>query len=125
MNPVFYVQYAHARICSFLRKAEERGFSAEGGDVSLLVHPGELGLVRQLLDLAEVIDRSVRELAPHHLTTYARDLASTFHAFYRDCQVLDPEAPELSRARLKLVTATRIGLARTLALLGVNAPETM
>jgi arginyl-tRNA synthetase len=124
-NPVYYVQYAHARICSILRKAEERGFSAEGGDVSLLVHPGELGLVRQLIDLAEVIDRSVRELAPHHLTTYARDLASTFHVFYRDCQVLDPEASELSRARLKLVTATRTGLARTLALLGVTAPETM
>ena len=124
-NPVYYVQYAHARISSILRKAAEKGFSGEGGDVSLLVHPGEQNLIRQLLHLSEVIFQSFQELAPHHLTTYARDLASTFHAFYRDCLVLDPEQPELSRARLKLVTATRTGLARTLELLGVAAPETM
>ena len=124
-NPVYYVQYAHARISSILRKAAEKSFSSEGGDVSLLTHPCEQGLVRQLLHLSEIILLGVQELAPHHLTTYARDLASTFHAFYRDCLVLDPEQPELSRARLKLVTATRIGLARTLELLGVSAPEAM
>jgi arginyl-tRNA synthetase len=72
-----------------------------------------------------VIDRAVRELAPHHLTTYARDLASIFHAFYRDCQVLTPDDPDMTRARLKLVTAARTGLARTLGLLGVAAPESM
>jgi arginyl-tRNA synthetase len=124
-NPVFYVQYAHARICSILRKAKEKGFSENGGEVSRLTHPGEQALIRRLLDLSEVINRGVQELAPHHLTTYARDLASTFHIFYRDCQVIDPDAPEMTRARLKLVIATRIGLARTLQLLGVSAPETM
>jgi arginyl-tRNA synthetase len=124
-NPVYYVQYAHARISSILRKAVESGFSAQNGEVRLLTHPAELALIRQLLDLSEVIDRAVRELAPHHLTTYARDLASTFHAFYRDCQVLNPEDPDMTRARLKLVTATRTGLARTLGLLGVAAPESM
>jgi arginyl-tRNA synthetase len=124
-NPVYYVQYAHTRICSILRRAEEKGFSAEGGDVHLLIHPSEQALILQLLDLSEVIRRGVAELAPHHLTTYARDLATIFHGFYRDCLVLDPEAPELTRARLKLVTAARIGLSRTLGLLGVSAPEVM
>ncbi len=124
-NPVFYVQYAHARICSILRKAEQEGFSPWDGDASLLVHPSELALVRALLELSEVIDLCVRELAPHHLTTYARELASTFHAFYRDCRVLDSDAPELTRSRLKLVTAARAGLARTLGLIGVAAPESM
>jgi arginyl-tRNA synthetase len=124
-NPVYYVQYAHTRICSILRKAEEKGFSKEGGNVHLLDHPAEQALILLVLDLSEVIRRGVDELAPHHLTTYARDLATTFHVFYRDCLVLDPENQDLTRARLKLVSAARIGLARTLALLGVSAPEVM
>jgi arginyl-tRNA synthetase len=124
-NPVYYVQYAHTRICSILRKAEEKGFSLEEGDVHLLTHPSEQALILLLLDLSEVICRGVTELAPHHLTTYGRDLATVFHGFYRDCLVLDPEATDLTRARLKLVTAARIGLARTLGLLGVSAPEVM
>lgn len=124
-NPVYYVQYAHTRICSILRKAGEKGFSTEGGDVSLLEHPSEQALILQLLDLSEVIRRSVQEMAPHFLTTYARDLANQFHGFYRDCLVVDENKPELTRARLKLVTAARTGLARTLGLLGVDAPEVM
>lgn len=124
-NPVYYVQYAHTRISSILRKASEKGFSSEGGDVHLLTHPSEQALILQLLDLSEVLRRGAADLAPHHLTTYGRDLATVFHGFYRDCLVLDPESPDLTRARLKLVTAAQIGLARTLGLLGVSAPEVM
>jgi arginyl-tRNA synthetase len=124
-NPVYYVQYAHTRISSILRKADEKAISLTGGDVRLLSHPSEHALILQLLDLSEVIRRSVLELAPHYLTTYGRDLATVFHGFYRDCLVLDPEAPDMTKARLKLVSAAQIGLARTLGLLGVSAPEVM
>ena len=124
-NPVYYVQYAHTRICSILNKAEQRGFSSASGDVTLLEHPSEKALILELLNLSDVIAQSIDEKAPHLLSTYARDLASVFHAFYRDCLVLDESQPELSRARLKLVRAARIGLARSLDLLGVAAPESM
>jgi arginyl-tRNA synthetase len=124
-NPVFYVQYAHTRVSSILRKASERGFDSEDADVSLLQHLSEKALILQLLDLSQVIQRGVQEMSPHTLTTYGRDLATSFHSFYRDCLVLDPDNPELTRARLRLVKAARIGLARTLALLGVSAPEVM
>jgi arginyl-tRNA synthetase len=119
------VQYAHARICSILRLAAERGFSADGGDVSLLVHPAEMRLVRRLLDLSETVHLAVTELSPHCLTTYARDLATDFHTFYRDCRVLDDGDQRLSAARLRLVEAAGIGLARALDLLGVSAPMEM
>ena len=124
-NPVYYVQYAHARICSILAKAQVEGFSDESGEEKLLRHPTEHVLIRQLLELADTIDRAVRDLAPHHLTTYARELAGSFHAFYRDCRVVDAENRALTLARLKLVRAAGIGLARTLELLGVSAPEAM
>ncbi|MFN2114259.1 MAG: arginine--tRNA ligase [Anaerolineae bacterium] len=124
-NPVYYVQYAHARVSSILRLARERGFTTDGADVTLLTHPSELALIRRLLELSTVIDRVAEDLTPHTLTTYARDLASDFHAFYRDCRVLDEGEPELSRARLRLVEASRIGLARALDLVGVSAPEEM
>jgi arginyl-tRNA synthetase len=124
-NPVYYVQYAHARICSILAKAQAEGFSDESGEVALLRHPTEHMLIRLLLELADTIDQAVRDLAPHHLTTYARELAGSFHAFYRDCRVVDVENRALTVARLKLVRAAQIGLARTLELLGVFAPEKM
>jgi len=124
-NPVYYVQYAHARICSILAKASAEGFCDRSGDVALLLHPAEHALIVRLLELADTIDRAVRELAPHHLTTYARELAARFHAFYRDCRVVDAENRALTLARLKLVRAAQIGLARTLELLGISAPEAM
>jgi arginyl-tRNA synthetase len=132
-NPVYYVQYAHARICSILRKAEEDGWQPggpdgwEAGDVTLLTHPAELTLTRKMLELPEVIEIAVQKLAPHQLSFYAMDLASIFHAFYRDCRVLssDPADAELTRARLKLVDASRITLARVLGLMGMTAPERM
>jgi len=126
-NPVYYVQYAHARIASILKKAKSEGFSEAGGDISLLVTPGDLSLIRKMLELREVIAKSAVDLAPHHLAHYAQDLAATFHAFYRDCRVVSslPEDAGMTKARLKLVRAAKTILARTLHLMGMNAPESM
>ena len=126
-NPVYYVQYGHARIASILRYAAEQGHSDEGADVSLLTHPSELALIRKMLELPEVVALAAETLAPHHLPHYAQELASTFHAFYRDCRVVssEPSDEELTRARLRLVKASKLVLARTLALMGVGAPEKM
>ncbi len=125
-NPVYYVQYAHARIASILRKAAEVGVAPDAhGDARLLVHPSELALIRKMLELPLVIEQSARDLAPHHLTYYAQDLASTFSAFYRDCKVVDPAAPDLTAARLMLCRAAKTTLARVLGLMGMSAPEAM
>jgi arginyl-tRNA synthetase len=126
-NPVYYVQYAHARIASILKKAKAEGFGEAGGDVSLLVTPGDLSLIRKMLELREVIAKSAADLGPHHLAHYAQDLAATFHVFYRDCRVVSslPEDAEMTKARLKLVRAAKTVLARTLHLMGMNAPESM
>jgi len=126
-NPVYYVQYAHARIHSILKVAEERGLGALAGDVSLLTHPMELALIRKMLILPEVVESAALTLSPHHLAPYAQDLAAQFHLFYRDCRVVatEPEERALTAARLKLVTAARLVLARTLHLLGMSAPEHM
>ncbi len=124
-NPVYYVQYGHARIASIFRKAEEEGASMAGGDVALLTHPTELELIRHMLRLREIIAHAAEHLAPHTLTYYAQELASAFHAFYRDCRVVTPEDPALTAARLKLVKAAQITLANTLRLMGMSAPERM
>ncbi len=129
-NPVYYVQYGHARIQSILRKAAEEGFPPDvyaDGDLSLLAHPSELALLRQMVSLPEVIVNAADQLAPHQLSHYAQELATHFHAFYRDCRVLssDPADRELSKARLRLCDAARIVLARVLGLMGVTAPERM
>lgn len=126
-NPVYYVQYAHARIASILAKAGEVGLTDEGGDVALLTHPAELELIRELLRLPETVELAAAKLEPHHLPHYAIELAGIFHAFYKQCRVVSSEPGDaaLSRARLKLVRATKVALARTLGLMGVRAPETM
>jgi arginyl-tRNA synthetase len=125
-NPVYYVQYAHARISSILRYAAERGWALdEPGDVSLLTHESEQALIRKMLELPEVVAHAAEQRAPHRLTFYAQELASDFHAFYRDCRVVAEEAPERTRARLMLVRAAQLTLAQALGLLGVTAPEQM
>jgi arginyl-tRNA synthetase len=123
-NPVYYVQYAHARISGILRLAAERGLDYADGDVSLLTHPAELVLIRKMILLPELVESIARNLEPHHLPHYAQDLATVFHDFYEKCRVVSDDVP-LSKARLKLVAACRLALARTLGLIGVSAPERM
>ena len=123
-NPVYYIQYAHARIASILRLAEERKISYTDGDVSLLSSEPELILIRKLILLPEIVEMVVQTLEPHHLTYYAQDLATSFHSFYKLCRVVSDDQT-LSKARLKLVEATKIVLARTLHLMGMTAPDKM
>ncbi|HOV47056.1 MAG TPA: arginine--tRNA ligase [Anaerolineae bacterium] len=125
-NPVYYVQYAHTRIAGVLRKATELGLTLDApGDLTLLTHPSELALIRKMLALPEIIALAATALAPHHLTLYATELAALFHAFYRDCRVVDPEDLPLTQARLMLARAAQTVLARVLHLMGMAAPERM
>jgi arginyl-tRNA synthetase len=123
-NPVYYVQYAHARIASILRLARERGMDNSDGDVSLLTTEPELTLIRKMLLLPEIVETIAQTLEPHHLTYYAQDLATVFHAFYKDCRVVTDDK-RLTGARLKLVKAAKTVLGRTLNLMGMTAPERM
>jgi arginyl-tRNA synthetase len=123
-NPVYYVQYAHARIAGILNLALERGIDYSDGDVALLMHPAEMALIRKMLRLPELVELMARTLEPHHLTHYALDLATVFHDFYEKCRVVTDDLP-LTKARLKLVEAARIALARTLSLMSVTAPDHM
>lgn len=126
-NPVYYVQYAHARICSVMRHAEEQGTKQRPvGTVALeeLQHESELDLIRKIAELPEAVEVAARLRAPHRLTRYAEDLAALFHAFYRDCRVVS-EDESLTQARLHLCRAAQITLRNVLALLGVSAPERM
>ena len=126
-NPVYYIQYAHARIAGILRLADERGIDYADGDISLLTHDAELALIRKMLELPELIGMMSRSLEAHHLPHYASDLATAFHWFYQNCRVVSgvEGEEELSKARLKLVDAARIALARCLSLMVMDAPEKM
>ena len=123
-NPVYYVQYAHARIASILRLAQQRKTDYRDGDVSRLTTEAELTLIRKLLLLPELVETVADTLEPHHLTYYSQDLATAFHSFYKQCRVIS-QNEALTKARLKLVEATKIVLARTLHLMGMTAPERM
>lgn len=138
-NPVYYVQYAHARICSILRKAAQaRGIETEGisvddlvsalavdgTDLSILTHESELELMRKMSDFTDLVAGAARDRAPFRLTHYAQDLAALFHSFYTNCRVIG-EGQEIEQARLALADSARIVLALALGLLGVSAPERM
>ena len=131
-NPVYYVQYAHARIASILRKAEaEAGVGdeaavAEGAREALVApaEPSERALVRRLLEFPDEVQTAAEKRAPHRICTYASAVAADFHAFYRDARVVGAPAAEQA-ARLGLCVATRRVIARTLTLLGVSAPDRM
>jgi len=132
-NPVFYVQYAHARICSILRKAEEKfgdSVSLDQNDqktpsLEMLVHEKELSLIKELNKFPELVEELAESYEVHKLPYYAIKLADKFHSFYNACKVIDEENLGLTKARLKLITAVRIVLAETLELVGVSAPEKM
>jgi arginyl-tRNA synthetase len=124
-NPVYYVQYAHARIASIVRKASEAGLVPASDVVGWLADAPEAALARAVARFPEVIEDAVEAEETHGITAYATELATTFHAFYRDARVVDQGAPERSSARLALAGATRITLANALGLLGISAPDSM
>ena len=125
-NPVYYVQYAHARIASILRKAEEEGGSSEpgvGGRAPLEV--SEKVLVKRLLEFPEEVRAAAARRAPHRICAYSTAVAADFHAFYRDCQVVGAEGEGVEATRLALCLTTKRTIAAALGLLGISAPERM
>ena len=123
-NPVYYVQYAHARICSILSVAGVDTPKAADVDLSLLTEENERVLIRKLAEWPQEVADAARELAPYHLAYYAKELANAFHSFYNSCKVLTDDAA-LRDARLALVDCSRITLRNVLTLLGLSAPERM
>jgi len=124
-NPVFYLQYAHARICSILRKAEETGLERRGtADLFLLDHPAEQTLVKVMMDLPDTIDRAAENREPHRLSNYLREVAVAFTQFYGQCRIIG-EDESLAKARLQLADAARQVLANGLSILGISTPERM
>ena len=126
-NPVYYVQYGHARICSILRLAKERDIEFSDGDVSILGDPTELSLINKMLELPDVIETSVENLEAHHLPYYSMELATAFHTFYQNCRVVSSKKSDLptTKARLLLVDAARLVLGRCLNLMSMTAPDEM
>jgi arginyl-tRNA synthetase len=126
-NPVYYVQYAHARVASLLRVASEQGVSLrpwKDVDFARLEHESELELLKKLGELPEVVGMAAEALVPHRLTRYAEETAAAFHRFYTECRVITDDEP-LTQARLWLSTATKLVIAAALRLIGVSAPESM
>ena len=120
-NPVYYVQYAYARICSIIRKSKIKEAKPQS---DLLEHPSELKLIKNLIRLPEIVEDTAHDYQVQRLPQYAMDLAAVFHQFYRDCRVIS-EDKELTKSRLVLVRATKIVLKNTLDLMGITSPEKM
>src|SRR5690606_7686126 len=126
-NPVYYVQYAHARICSMLRLLEGEGISvpdADEVDLTLLAAPEELDLIKKLAEYPDEIRISAQTLEPSRLTRYVTDVASLFHSFYTECRVKGEEE-SLMKARLLLVSAVKTVIKNVLDILSISAPERM
>ncbi len=126
-NPVYYVQYAHARNSGILNLARSKGLDWSRGDVALLDHPSELSLIRAMLRFPELVAHMARTLEPHHLPHYTMELATAFHGFYENCRVIssNEDDQDVSLARLKLVESAQTVFRRSLELMGMNAPERM
>jgi len=123
-SPVFYVQYASARINSILRKSKVKKIDFTPAMFDLLEHPSEMELAKELLRLPEIVEDAAGDYQLQRLCLYAVNLATSFHKFYRDCKVISKDA-ELTRARLALIYATKVALVNTLSILGISAPEKM
>ncbi|MCI0693772.1 arginine--tRNA ligase [candidate division KSB1 bacterium] len=124
-NPVYYVQYAHARVCNILAHAADKGISlAEHYDLSLLKTPEELAVLKKLAEFPEAVSKAAQFLEPNRITLFLQELAATFHHFYHDHRVVSEDAA-LTQARLRLVEGVRIVLANALSLLNITAPEKM
>jgi arginyl-tRNA synthetase len=124
-NPVYYAQYAHARISSILRQSKELDLNPSAEGAALLTAEREIDLLKKIGDFPQVVADAARMRAPHRVATYIQELAAAFHSFYNAEKVLDPANRELSEARLALITATRTTIANALSLIGVSAPEKM
>lgn len=125
-NPVYYAQYAHARISSLLAKAKEAGFAADGSaDLTLLADAREVALVKKIADLPNDVRRTAEDYGVHRIATFGVELARLYHAFYDGCRVIQPNEPELTKARLALCAATRTALRAAFGLIGISAPERM
>ncbi|MGP4069362.1 arginine--tRNA ligase [Halobacillus sp. B29] len=124
-NPVYYVQYAHARICTMLKQAEEKGLTDDTFNGSLLTAEKEEDLLKRLGEFPQLVADAAEKRTPHRVTQYAFDLASNLHSFYNAEKVLDQENPELTASRLSLMKAVRITLSNALKIIGVSAPEQM
>jgi arginyl-tRNA synthetase len=123
-NPVFYLQYAHARIQSILRKKAEISEEAESHQFELLTHPSEITLIKKLIGFPDVIELAAKHMEPHRVITYLNELASDFTSFYHDCRIIGEEQ-ELMDARAELAKATAQVLANGLGILGITAPDMM
>ena len=124
-NPVFYVQYAHARICNIIKHAEERAFKMpDHANLNLLEQEEELALIKKLLEFPDIVSKAAKFLEPHRIPNYLQDLAATFHRFYHHHRVVT-EDKALTEARLILIKCTKIVLANAFKLLGISAPERM
>ena len=123
-NPVYYIQYAYARIGSIFRKAQEEGITQSSNNLALLKAPEEIDLVKKLLLFPEVLEDSAKSLAPHKVAYYLQELAAQFHVYYNKCRVVD-ENKDISSSRLYLITCAQTVLGNGLKLLGVSAPERM
>lgn len=125
-NPVYYAQYAHARICSILRSGEEQGIAVgKNANFSLIGAEKEIELLKKLGEFPQAVSEAAVKRVPHRVTNYIMELASTFHSFYNAEKVLDSEQPERTKARLALIKTVQITLRNALALIGVSAPEKM
>ncbi len=127
-NPVYYVQYAHARIASILRKAAQEGDDAPGFDAdgrSEPLEPSEKALIKRLLELPHEVREAAARRAPHRICAYSTAVAADFHAFYRDCQVVGAEGEGVEASRLALCLVAKRTIAKALGLLGISAPERM
>src|SRR5690606_23583400 len=124
-NPVYYVQYAHARICTMLKQAAEKNITYDDYDTSLIQSEKAQDILKKLGEFTQVVEDAAANLIPHRITQYVFDLASTLHSFYNAEKVINEDDIPSTRAKLALMDAVRITIANGLKLIGVHAPESM